>query len=60
MIPLVWLYSTKRGRKRQVIRLTVRDEGVGITPEQRERLFTPFTKRLIGARGWVKYQPQNY
>lgn len=33
--------------KRQVIRLTVRDEGVGITPEQRERLFTPFftTKR---------------
>lgn len=36
-----------QGEKRQVIRLTVRDEGVGMTPEQRRRLFTPFftTKR---------------
>lgn len=42
--------SVQRARQQsnnKVIRLTVRDEGVGIAPEYRERLFTPFftTKR---------------
>jgi PAS domain S-box-containing protein len=37
----------------EVIQLTVRDEGVGISPENRERLFTPFftTKRPKSGTG---------
>jgi signal transduction histidine kinase len=50
-IPL--LIDEKKERINQAIQLTVRDEGMGISPEHRENLFTPFftTKRHQGGTG---------
>ena len=45
--------SLAEARPETVIRFVVRDEGIGILPEDRERLFTPFftTKRARGGTG---------
>jgi PAS domain S-box-containing protein len=47
------LTSPQQGKKEQFVQFSVRDEGMGILPENRENLFTPFftTKRHRGGTG---------